>query len=552
MINFTKNLKPLVMMQLKDKIDLSFVKTRKKIISKIILFILSLTISTCVIYALFAVSKMMNIFSLVDIVPMSVVVVVFTIMQLLSIITCTYGLMKNLYFAKDNQVLLTFPVTTNQIFTSKIIVFYIYELIKNIYFTLPLFLAYAILNQASILFYVWLPISLIIISLIPVSIGALLSIFAMGITIFFQKFAFIKWLVFIACVGLGITGVVYLILLIPNDIDIVGSWGTLFWDIQEFLNNFVQIFYPFTMIVEMVLGHFSGIQLIPFSLTTLYVFMCIIAFVIVLLLLSFLLSKPLFFKMASTPFEYKRKLIDKKYKNKIHKPFYSSVQKEIKMIFRTSDEAYSLFGTAIAMPILVLLLNTIFASMSTRLLGDYMSISFNLLIIALISMASNDKIASIFSREGAAGYLIKVRPNDYYGNLIAKFIVQAVVICVSLIISVSIFAVYNNLSVINIIFFGLTLIFLYLNHLLWSAEMDIMNPQYMQYATTGNHLSNPNETKSSIAMLFLAFVFFGISLFLSIENIETSWIKVGIITLLLLIYRVWSFYNKIKYYYKEK
>ena len=82
--------------------------------------------------------------------------------------------------------------------------------------------------------------------------------------------------------------------------------------------------------------------------------------------------------------------------------------------------------------------------------------------------------------------------------------------------------------------------------------MDVMNPQYDQYATTGTHISNPNETKSTIAMLFLSFVFFGISLFLSVENIATAWIKVGIVALAILGYRIWSFYNKVKYYYKEK
>ena len=82
--------------------------------------------------------------------------------------------------------------------------------------------------------------------------------------------------------------------------------------------------------------------------------------------------------------------------------------------------------------------------------------------------------------------------------------------------------------------------------------MDIMNPQNMQYSTTGNHISNPNETKSTISMLFLAFVFFGISLFLAVENVNVAWLKVSIVALALVLYRIWSFYSKVKYYYKEK
>ena len=548
----TNSLKPLVMMQLKDKLDFSFTKSKRQLIAKIILPILAIVAVTAVIYILFYLSKLMNIFSLVNMVPMSVVVVVFTVMQILSIITCTYSLMKNLYFAKDNQFLLTLPVTTNKLFLSKLIVFYIYEVIKNLFFTLPLFLAYGLISGASVAFFFWLPVCIAIISLIPVSIGAFLSIFAMGIAIFLKSFSVIKWILFAIVVGGCITGVVFLINAIPANIDIMGSWGTLFWDIQDFLNAFTANFYPFTKIVQMVLGTFSGAVLIPFTLTTLYVLLSILAFVVVLIALSFLISKPLFFKMASTPFEFKRTLQSTEKQNKKVKSFYSSVNKEKRVIFRTPDEVYSLVGIAIALPILILLLNKVFASMNTRLLGDYMSVSFNLLIIALIAMASNNTIASVFSREGAAGYLIKIRPNNYHQNLIAKFIIQAVVMTISIIVSICIFSFFNKLSVGNVICFGLTSIFLYLSHLLWSAEMDVMNPQYDQYATTGTHISNPNETKSTIAMLFLSFVFFGISLFLSVENIATAWIKVGIVALAILGYRIWSFYNKVKYYYKEK
>ena len=167
-------------------------------------------------------------------------------------------------------------------------------------------------------------------------------------------------------------------------------------------------------------------------------------------------------------------------------------------------------------------------------------------------MASNNKIASVFSREGAAGYLIKTRPNNYAQNLSAKLITYACVISLSIVVSVCVFAFFNKLSIANFILFGLACVVIYLVHLLWSAEMDIMNPQTVYYATTGNHSNNPNERKSLIAMLFLSFLFFAISLFLSVENISTAWLKVLIVTIILLGYRIWSYLSKIKFYYKEK
>ena len=82
--------------------------------------------------------------------------------------------------------------------------------------------------------------------------------------------------------------------------------------------------------------------------------------------------------------------------------------------------------------------------------------------------------------------------------------------------------------------------------------MDVMNPQTNHYATTGEHSSNPNETKSSITMFIMSVLFVGIALFLSMENIKVAWLKVMLVALALLVYRIWSILSKIKYYYKEK
>lgn len=545
-------LKTLVVMQLKDKVDLGFTRTKKALISKIVLTLLALVAITVVYYVIFYVCKLLRIFSLVEAIPTSVIVIVFTIMELLSIISCTYSLMKNLYFANDNQVLLTFPVTVDQIFFSKLIVFYIYELMRAMFFIFPLFFAYGLTSGYIFGYYLWLLPCMAIIAFIPVAIGALLSIFAMLISLIFRNFSIIRWAVFLLFIGAGIYVFLLAVSIIPENLDIVASWGTIFWDIQDFLNNFVNTMLPFTCLTRFVVGSSMGLVHTLFDLNTLWTFLTVVALIALCLGLSYLICKPLFFKMASSPFEYKRKIVNKVPKNRFLRAFYSAVYKEDLIIFRTSDEVYSLFGVAICMPLAILLLNTIFAAMSTRLLGDYMAISFNLLIISLFAMATNNKIASIYSREAQAGYLVKTRPNGHNSNLSAKLVTHAIITSISIVISIFIFASFNNLSFLNLVLFGISAILIYLIHMFWSAEMDIMNPQNIQYATSGSHVNNPNETKSTIAMIFLAFVFFGISLFLAMENINIAWIKVALIALAILCYRIWSFYSKIKYYYEEK
>lgn len=548
----TKTLKPLVMMQLKDKLDFSFLKSKKQTITKVILSIIAFVAVTAGIYLLLYFGKLLKIFHLADIIPTSVIVVVFTVMELLSLISCTYGIMNTLYFSKDNQVLLTLPATTNQVFLSKIIVYFVYELKKNLYFFVPLFVAYALIAGLPIYFYLWLIVCWVVISALTVSIASLFSIFAMLITMFLKNFGLIRIILFVGIVGFAIWGIVSVINLIPADIDLVGSFGTIFWKIQSFLNDFTQTMYPFTMVTRMIIGGYVGIQPKVFSISTLWILLSVLGVVIVMLALAFLISRPLFFKMAAKPFEYRK--VTREFKRKNHKTnsFISAVKAQILLIVRSSDELFSLLGSAIALPILILLLNRIFSAMSTRVLGDHMTVAFNLLIILLISLASNGKVASIYSREGAAAYLNKTRPNEYRNNLIAKLVPNIAVMICSIIASVVVFGKFTTLSEANKVWFALGVIFVYLMHLLWSAEMDIMNPQSSQYATTGDHHNNPNETKSSITMFILSFIFFAVALFLMIENIEIALIKVCLVAFALLAYRVWSYLSKIKYYYKEK
>ena len=545
-------LKTLVFMQLKDKVDFGFLRTKKALISKVILTLLSFIAITAVYYFGFYLCRLLGIFSLVHIIPTSVIVVLFSIMEILSIISCTYSLMKNLYFARDNQVLLTFPVTVDQIFFSKLIVFYIYELRRTIFFIFPMFFAFGLISGYSVVFFLWLLPCMFIVALIPVSIGALLSIVAMLVAIVLRNYSLIRWVIFLALIGLGIYVFLLFVSLIPENLDIVASWGTIFWDIQDFLGSYTKYMAPFTYLTQFIVGTHFGLSQNLFTLDTLWILLTIVAMVAVLLGASYLICKPLFLRMTSSPFEYKRKIIKKTYKNGFLKAFYSAVHKDDLVIFRTSDEVYSLFGVAICMPLAILLLNTIFAAMSTRLLGDNMAISFNLLIILLFAMATNNKVASIYSREAQAGYLVKTRPNGHNSNLTAKLVTYAIITSISIVASVCVFASFNSMSILNVILFGMSAILIYLIHMFWSAEMDIMNPQNIQYSTTGSHVNNPNETKSTIAMVFLAAVFFAISLFLLMENSQIAWVKVLFVALAYFAYRVWSFYSKIKYYYEEK
>ena len=236
----------LVKMQLKEKMDLGYLRSKRKLIFKVVWLFIEFAAITAIITVIFHFVKMLGLFSLTHDIPVSVISLVFGIMLLLSLVTDTIGLMKSLYFSKDNTVLLTFPATPSLVFFSKLVTYYVYEFRKSFMFTIPMFIAYGIVKGYSLIFYPWLILMFVLISSIPVLVAALLSIPAMFVYIFLNRVKLLQYLLYSAVGGATILVVWWLIGLIPEDINFIESWGNTYWEIQEFLNNYTKTFAPFT------------------------------------------------------------------------------------------------------------------------------------------------------------------------------------------------------------------------------------------------------------------------------------------------------------------
>lgn len=199
------------------------------------------------------------------------------------------------------------PTDRLAVFTSKIIVYYIYELIRNITFILPLFLAYGFINKMPIYFYFWLVLMLVVLTALSVSVGTLLSIPAMQIAKVIKTQKWLEYTLVVVIIGAIVFGLVTIINAIPLNFNIVATWGTTFWRIQNFMEAFGKIFAPFTYVVTAVVGQRIGIVNTMFGAVQWLSFLSLVLAIGVVLLTSFIIVKPVFFHMVSSPFEFKKK-----------------------------------------------------------------------------------------------------------------------------------------------------------------------------------------------------------------------------------------------------
>ena len=551
-----KSLYILVIMQLKEQMNFKRAKADGSRVFRIVLSVLSALLKFAAVvglcYAFLIVSKLLGLFSFAGRpIPDTVISLIFSVMLLMSVISCTVGLTKSMYYARDNAVLLTLPCPSLHVYLSKLIIFFIFEVKRNLSFLVPLFIAYYITHGYSGGTYVWMLFCMLWVSLFTVSIGAVLSILAMWVANFFRQHRWMQIGTLILTVAAAVTALFYAISLIPANIDLVAAWETIYWEIQDFLTGYAETFSWLYDLTRMLLGEVEHLAVFFPIGRTLFRFAVLAVISLVILGMGLLIVRPLFYKMASTPFEYLKKPVPPK-SNKKRGKIFSSVYTNFLITVKNTGNIFSNVGILISVPMLIFFLNKIFLAMKTREMGDHMVIAFNILIMLLVVLNSNCSLASVYSRDGQSGYLIKTLPSKYTLPIVAKLIPNTTFGVLSIAATAVILYLTLPLGAVNIAMITVSIELIYLAHMFYSAELDLMNPQNQLYASVGSTVSNPNETKSTLYAFLFSFLTAGMVFFLLIEGAGQVYLKLLIVSLAVFAFRVHRFFTMVKLYYKEK
>ena len=158
------------------------------------------------------------------------------ISQIISIISCTTNLISVLYTGKDNTMLLAFPCSYDEIFISKLAVFAIEELRKSVFFLVPYLLAFGFVG-GGIWFWVLLIPAWLLVSLLPVAIGALLSIPLIYVKRFFAKHVIISSTLMVLALGFAFYGVTIILELLPDPLRLVHIYAKFITELEKLLVN---------------------------------------------------------------------------------------------------------------------------------------------------------------------------------------------------------------------------------------------------------------------------------------------------------------------------
>ena len=222
-----------------------------------------------------------------------------------------------------------------------------------------------------------------------------------------------------------------------------------------------------------------------------------------IMVLTILFIRPLYFKIAMSNLENTFK-IDAKKEYVQRTPFVSLLLKEIKCVFRSPGNVFEYFLFTLLMPFIVLSYDKLLLTISVNTAGQNMIAGSHLMIVAILAMLSNIISASSISRDGGNFYISKIVPVNYYTQIGAKFVFNAIFTVGAILVTMCISFIYQN--ALQVILGSLAVIFASIGHIAMSLDMDIKTPILNYQGNEDNSAMRKNTVKSTIAGLIIGII----------------------------------------------
>ncbi|MDY0024120.1 MAG: hypothetical protein RBR66_04225 [Candidatus Izemoplasmatales bacterium] len=531
-----KRIKILTLLQLSNKSRL-YVKGSKRIYSHFAIR------AVIVIAITVLVSLLLHVLKNILYIPVNEFLMIFILIltQGLNITVSTIGLISDLYHSKDNQILFSLAAKNDEIFISKLLVYYINEFVRNLFILIPILIGFGFISGLGVLYYFSIIIILFMLPIISVGISATISMPLTGMMNFLKRHNLISAILTLMFV-LGLFYLTYLLVnQIPTPIRIVQLYNRFVVSLTLFVQRIANYGTIYTVIGKMLFGFNYLLNLL-----------ILLVAVSGLVALNYFVSKPVYFRLMSTSLE---NTIVKKQKSKpveTKSLFFTFFLKEFTIARRSLNELLSNYALLLTLPFFMYVLNYIYMGMNRSSFGNQVVLILNVLITLLIVTSSNTASATAITTEGYEFVLLKTAP--YNTSRIAWAKLTFNILFTTLMIGLSFILFSQALPVFpkeNIWWLFVFVVLVNSGHIFWSFQIDILSPKLSDYAATGSLSNNDNIAKSLTFGLWVSIFFAIISVLAFIFLKEIGWYIMIALAVGFLVWRLYSFQTYLKAYFDD-
>jgi ABC-2 type transport system permease protein len=466
---------------------------------------------------------------------------VLIITQGLGIVSATSKLMTDLYLSRENAILLSLPAKNDEVFMSKLAVFYIGEFIKNLYLLIPVLIAFGYINEIMILYYINIIPMLFLLPLLTVSVAALLSMPLIFVKSYLKNHPSIAFLLVVLSILFAFVLVRGVISDIPTPIRIVQLYHSFIISLTLFMQQSANYGLIFTNIGKLLYG------MDPF-----FNYVVLLVTVFSLLALILLGARPLYFKLASTAHETATERVHRKDNKAGKNIFMTFLRKELLIARRSTNELLENYAILLTLPFFMYVLNYIYMGMNRSTFGNQLVLVFNVFIALLIVTAANTASASAISTEGGEFVLFKTAPSDTtkmaWAKIAFNLTFSIVIIALSFVLFMWALPVFPKVHIALLFVF---VVLINSGHIFWSFQIDLLDPQLSDYAATGSLSGNNNIGQSIRNGFVLSFLFGGLSALLFVFVNALAWTILLGLAAVFLVVRLHLFQSFLKAYFMD-
>lgn len=433
--------------------------------------------------------------------------ITFAVVLIINIFTAVKNIYKKIVSNNDMEKYSILPIKANTLFVYKLTSILFWQLISGFLTVLPFGIVFGVICHQTAMFYFCLVLTIFIVPLIAIAIACVLVVPYYYIKRFMQA----RYVALIFTYSVLMAGLIFVygkFLNALNNLLVSGNLNNFFderkYKIIEKISNFA---FPANFLSNFLLGNNRFVAILILLLFTL------LGAVIVV----FAFGK--FFNYLSKNSYNNNKAFKAKKNTKKCGWFISLFDKEIKSIIRTPSYAFSLFGMAIDLPILVLLCTRLLSGLVKNLVYLDLGYQIAFFVLCMFALLTNTFCASCVSREGKNFYNLKLLPLTNFQILLPKITLCFIVSSFSVLVSSFVLVGYGYITIWQAL--GITFVVecLSLAENLFATKYDLIHPVFTKNAKGEPDTATPSSNICLILSFFVTIILVGIIILYSIFNL---------------------------------
>ena len=460
----------------------------------------------------------------------------------ITLISSISNIISTMYMSKDNEILLSLPISFNELFISKLIFLYINELVFNILYIAPIFVASGIVAKGGLTpmamytFALFFP----IVPIFTLGVGAFISIPVMFVVRFFKdhtKTAAVSGLVAIAALFS-----VYMIFIT----NISGAFNIANETVKaslEAIAKIKQIGSNIPIVYWLSHAFFKGSHRVG----RIYLFLL---GSVGILLAALPLIKSFYQKIAVFNNETKHETRVKARKYVKRSPLAELFINEIRTCLRSPSLIVQYFLFTILLPLICFAYDRLLFTISVNQVGEALLIASHVLVLMMLTALSSAISSVAISRQGGLIYISKMIPISYEKQAFIKITFNVVITWIAIIIGTIVSCIFSIANDWMLIISGIAAMFFSVGHICQCYDTDLRNPTINWYDVNEISALSKNTTKCLLYGFLLA-VIFTILTALAKGNILITALVLIIPSALYAVGRLWLIKIRLKFLFDE-